>query len=144
MEFELNELMETKKMMEVIKDMKVDRLHKRVINEIVEDSQEYSGTPYEKIMARLDDVLHGLSTGVVGSLISYTNTEAFFKRHKKNIYNLLRDEADNAGYTVGEYLATLKDWDSDDYFITGTYNRNILAWWAYETIAYQLQAALEE
>ena len=136
--------METKKMMEVIKDMKVDRLHKIVINEILRDSKEYNGTPYEKIMARLDDVLHGLSTGIVGSLVYYTDTEAFFKRYRDNIYNLLGEEADNVGYTVGEYLATLKDWDSDDWLIQGTYNRNLLAWWAYETIAYQLQVALEE
>ena len=137
--------METKKMMEIIKRMKVDRLHKRVLNEILEDSKGYSGTKYEKVMKRLGDILYGgLQTGIVSSMIYYTDTEAFFKRYRDNIYNLLGEEAGNMGFTVGEYLATLKDWDSDDWLIQGTYNRNILAWWAYETIAYQLQVALEE
>lgn len=137
--------MDTKKMMEIVKDMKVDRLHKRVLNEIVEDAKGYSGKPYERVMKRLKDILYGgLSTGIVGSLIYYSDTTHFFDLYRKDIMKVLKDWNDGAGQSLGYYLEHINGWDCDDVLIEEANNKNLLAWRAYEIIAYNLQAALEE
>ena len=64
--------MTNKEVKEIIRDMKKNRLYKRVINEIIADSENYSGNNMqERIQARLQDISHGLSSGIVGSMIYF-------------------------------------------------------------------------
>jgi len=126
---------------EIIRDMKKNRLYKRVINEIVADSQEYTGdNMQERILARLDDVGHGLSSGIVGSMIYYSDTCKYFTNYRKEIEELWQEFVDETGMK----LADLRDFDESDPFIRDTNNKNLLAWWSYEEIANQLQNALYE
>jgi hypothetical protein len=126
---------------EIIRDMKKNRLYKRVINEIVKDSQDYNGdNMQERILARLDDVGHGLSSGIVGSMIYYSDTVKFFNRYRKEIEKLWQEFADGTDMK----LQDLRDFDESDPFIRDTNNKNLLAWFSYEEIANQLQNALYE
>ena len=112
---------------EIIRDMKKNRLYKRVINEIVADSKGYSGeNMQERIQARLSDVGHGLSSGIVGSMIYYKDTTKFFNLYRKEIEKLWQEFS----FETGMKLSDLRDFDESDPFIRDTSNKNLLAWWA--------------
>ena len=126
---------------EIIRDMKRDRLFKRVINEIVADSKDYSGeNMQERIQARLSDVGHGLSSGIVGSMIYYKDTTKFFNLYRKEIEKLWQEFS----FETGMKLNDLRDFDESDPFIRDTINKNLLAWWAYEEIAVMLENQLSD
>ena len=75
-------------------------------------------------------VEHGCQSGVVSSLIYYTDTVAFYDKHEKEIWDLAADEADNVfSGNVFSYLAQLNG--AAD--ITGSTSfKNLMAWWAVE------------
>lgn len=125
----------------IIRDMKKNKLYKRVINEIIADSNDYSGNNLqERIQARLRDVEHGLSSGIVGSMIYYSDTCKYFNRYRKEIEELWQEFA----YSTDMKLSDLNGFDESDPFIRETNNKNLLAWWSYEEIANELENALYE
>ena len=74
----------------------------------------------------LDDLSkNGCASGMVGGLIYYTETEAFTKRHRKAIMELLADDLDN-GAIDGDIIA--------DAIQSGTFD-NWLCWYSFERIA---------
>lgn len=110
------------------------KLHDRVISEIIEDSENYSGdTLAQRINARLGDIAHGLQTGVVSSLIYYSDTVAFFNEYWDEIYDLIEDEV-SGGLDV---LESLKHNCSETEIIMGTDNvKNWVVWLVYGEIAF--------
>ena len=122
---------------------KVNSLYIDVVDEIIEDSQDYSqDTPEENILARLDDIAHGLMTGVVGRLIYYHDTTKFYQKFKAEICELLYEQLGSTGVSIGELLGD--KWDKSDPLALDYNNQSLLAWFAYEMIAYQLRSYLEE
>ena len=117
------------------------RLHRRVINEIVEDAKGYSGDFKQRLMSRLDDIGHGLSSGVVGSLIYYEDTCRFFKRYEDEIGELLAETIRDTGLQPAELFGD--NWDEEDPLCRQHLNQNLLAWFAYEAIASQLRELIE-
>lgn len=133
--------MTNKEVKEIIRDMKKNRLYKRVINEIIADSENYGGNNMqERLQARLRDVGLGLSSGIVGSMIYYSDTVKFFNLYRKEIEELWQEFS----FETGMKLADLRDFDESDPFARGTNNKNLLAWWAYEEIAVMLENAIDE
>lgn len=126
----------------IISDMKnINKLYRRVISEIVKDSQDYNGdNMQERILGRLEDIQHGLSSGIVGSMIYYGDTVPFFNRYRQEIQDLWQEFSDDTGMK----LTDLSDFDESDIFVREDGNKNLLAWFAYEEIANQLQNALDE
>jgi hypothetical protein len=129
---------------EILREMKAQSpLHRRVINEIVEDSEGYGydgDNLQERLMGRLNDISHGLSSGTVGSMIYYNDTCAFFKRYKKDISALIKEYQDSTGESITDF-----SWfDKEDIFCADTHNQNYFAWFAYETVAWDLMSRLEE
>ena len=121
-----------------------NKLRRYVVRDIVADSDNYNGdTLAERIAARLEDVSHGCSSGTVSGLIYYSDTTAFFKKFKAEIIELAKDTADSLGESLGAFLSSLNGWDDEDPFCEDVYNRNTLAWFAYEEIAYQLGNEIE-
>lgn len=116
-------------------------MYKRVINEIINDSEYYSGNYKERIKARCEDIQHGCSSGVVGSMIYYSDTTAFYKKYKKEILKLLKELCDETGCKPWELL---RDFDDDDLFCEEIQNQNLLAWFAYEEINNRLYWLVEE
>ena len=133
--------MTNKEVKEIIRDMKKNRLYKRVINEIIADSENYSGNNLqERLQARLQDVGLGLSSGIVGSMIYYSDTLKFFNLYRKEIEKLWQE----ASFETGMKLTDLRNFDESDPFIRDTNNKNLLAWWSYEQIAVMLENAIDE
>jgi hypothetical protein len=133
--------MTNKEVKAILSDMKKNRLFKRVINEIVSDSDNYSGNNLqERLQARLKDVGYGLSSGIVGSMIYYSDTVKFFNLYRKEIEKLWQEFS----FETGMKLTDLKDFDESDPFIRDTNNKNLLAWWSYEEIAVMLENAIDE
>ena len=105
-------------------------LKKKVINVILDQ-----GTS-EDIEAFMKDVCtHGCASGVVSELIYYSDTIAFFKKYKKDILDLLEDE--------GTSPNDLNGWDDEDHFAEDTHNQNLLAWYGFEAVTYNLASQLE-
>lgn len=101
------------------------------IKEIVKQhaAQEYEGY--------LEDVCqHGCASGVVSDMIYYYDTLEWYKTHKEEINDMLSLVLDEHGVSVGELL---KDWEANDPLALETQNQNLLAWFAYEQAAWELQ-----
>ena len=87
-----------------------------------------------------DVLYHGCQSGIVGSLIYYTDTVAFYKRHREEINALLQETMDECGsYNPADLFGG--KWDKEDPLVLDTYNQNLLAWFGFEEtmrkIAYQ-------
>jgi len=87
-------------------------------------------------------VLHGCAGGVVGELIYYADTSAFYEKYKEEIWQRLWDLwSDFGGDSVLHLIATFNGADgvgSDDQF------RNLLAWWACEEVCREVIADKED
>lgn len=120
-----------------------DKLHKAVINDIIAESKYYNqGNSIHDIEERCNDVAHGCSTGIVGSLVYYSQTTAFFKKYRKEIESLLVGCLEDFGISsIGELLI---DWDNTDPFVREIHNQNLLAWFAYEEINNRLLSIVEQ
>ena len=130
--------------MKELTKFKINPLYRDVVREIIKDSQDYEeSTPEESLLARLGDISrHGLSSGIVGRLIYYSDTTAFYRKFKAGISQLLYEMLESTGLSVHELFGD--KWDSADPLALDDDNQNLLAWFAYEEIAYQLQCYLEE
>lgn len=116
-------------------------LYERVISEIVDDSENYDGTKLERIKLRLDDISHGLVTGIVSSLVYYSDTVAFFDKYYDDIYDYI-DYLSDAGL---EPLEAIKNSETETEILMGTDSvKNRIAWMVYEEIAYEFGNAIEE
>ena len=73
---------------------------------------------------------HGCISGIVGNLIYYSQTLAFFEKHKNEINKLLIEILDETGETNPAKL--FRDWDNLDPLATETHNQNLLAWFGFE------------
>lgn len=123
--------------------MAEDKLHKAVIEDILEDSQDYIGDDIECIRARCEDVSHGCQTGVVGSLIYYSDTTAFYEKYVDEIEYLFCEAMCEFGDDSPNDFFGDK-WDKSDPFARDIYNRCLLAWFAYEDINRRLLDIVEQ
>lgn len=85
---------------------------------------------YEDVDGYISDVLtHGCQSGVVSSLIYYSDTEAFYARHKDEV-TLLCEEYITAGIL-----------DMNDVYKKGNVE-NFLAWLAFEEVTRDIASTL--
>ena len=80
---------------------------------------------------------NGCINGTCKELFFYYDTVEFYDNHKDEIWEMLREEAENFGYkNIFEFLGTwsnyAKDVDDDTTF------KNLLAWWAVENVCYEI------
>ena len=83
----------------------------------------------------INDVLYGgCIAGTVGELIYYTDTIAWFKKYRKYIedFIVLYEESNECS------ISTLTGWDRTDRFCRYTNNQNLLAWFSFETVCYDI------
>lgn len=95
---------------------------------------------------RLDVALrvmeHGCVSGVVPELIYYRDTTAFFKQHRREITALLVEDMQSQGVkSPADFFGD--KWDVGDPFARGVQNRNLLAWYGFETVVFQFEQAFE-
>lgn len=82
---------------------------------------------------------HGCYSGIVSSLIYYSDTLKFFDTYREEIKVLLKDIMDEVG--VGSPKELFGDkWDESDVF----QNQNLLAWFAFEETLRKFYEAFED
>lgn len=102
-------------------------LTKRVCNYVINKWSEYD----DKKHIFTDVLDYGCQSGVVGELIYYSDTVAFYKKYKEEINELLYSFMNSTGlYALSEIFG--KRWDNEDPLINDTYNQNLLAWFGFE------------
>ena len=112
------------------------KLEKEVCRYILGEWSDYT----DKKAIFTDVLYHGCQSGIVGSLIYYTDTVAFYKQHREEINALLQETMDECGsYNPSDLFGD--KWDKEDPLVLDTYNQNLLAWFGFEEtmrkIAYQ-------
>jgi hypothetical protein len=107
---------------------KESKLSGAVIRILKRKVKDYNGN-YESL---LKDILHdGLQSGIIGELIYYTDTLAWYKKYQKDIMALLNESMWSYGTRNPADLFG-KKWDADDPFANDTQNQNLLAWYSFE------------
>ena len=80
----------------------------------------------------IHDVLSGgCANGTVGELIYYSDTIAFYRRHKKDIQKLVTELMSDCGEDSMKGLFG-DNFDAEDPFCEGDQNQNLLAWFGFE------------
>lgn len=104
-----------------------NNLTKRVCNYVIEEWNDYNDK--KNIFT---DVLHyGCQSGMVSSLIYYSDTCAFYKKYKEEINELLSELMSSTGlYDLSQLFGN--KWDNEDPLIIDTTNQNLLAWFGFE------------
>lgn len=97
--------------------------------------------PTEREGALEDLLQYGCESGIVGELIYYSDTTAFFEQHCKEISTLLAEMLDNTGYTSPANLFGDK-WDADDPLALDIQNQNLLAWFGFEEAARKIATSI--
>ena len=94
------------------------------------------GADYEdKWQGAAKDLMYGgCQSGIVCSLVYYTNTVKFYKKHRAEIDRLLSETMRDLDMKPSD----LRGWDDDDPLARDVYNQNVLAWFAFEEITRRL------
>lgn len=113
------------------------KLEKKVINVLLDQGNS------EDIEIYIKDVLHhGCQSGMVGELIYYNDTVAFYNKYKRDINNLLVDIMDETGFESPSEIFGEK-WDNEDPLAEDTSNQNLLAWFGFEETCSRIANQLE-
>lgn len=94
----------------------------------------YKGQKEERFLIS-DIATHGCKGGVSG-LTYYTETIAFYDKHKKEIWDMLYDMSEDQGFSIPFLISDFNgagNVDSD-----GTF-KNLLVWWAVEQKAREIE-----
>lgn len=132
---------------------KKNPLEKFVSNWIDEKTNDYDGnrkSVYEDLQ------YGGCISGMVGELIYYSDTVAFFKKYKKEIYALVDDFCSNTGESIQDFFGHANNFPLDknelrNYSFSGGIDglirsnkdiadqiMNWLAWFGFEETAYRM------
>ena len=79
----------------------------------------------------------GCQSGMVGHLIYYKDTLAFYRKHRAEIDSMLADTMKELGEKSPADVFGDK-WDTDDPLARDTHNQNLLAWFGFEETARKL------
>jgi len=99
----------------------------------------FKGQKEERFLIK-DIATHGCSGGVSG-LTYYTETIAFYDKHKKEIWDMLYDMSEDQGFSIPFLISDFKgsrDVSDEDTF------KNLLVWWAVETKAREIENDAED
>lgn len=122
---------DTKQLVTIAKESPLKSAVVRILKSKVTDYDK----KYEPL---LKDILYGgLQSGIIGELIYYSDTLAWYKKHKKDIMQMLKETMLSLGAkSPAEVFG--RNWDEDDPFAEDTQNRNLLAWYSFEEITREI------
>ena len=101
---------------------KVNTIYEEVIDDVIDNLEEETK---EDLHNRLDEISsHGCASGTVGSMIYYSDTVAFFERHKYVINDIIAEFIRDTGLSMNEFF---KNFDNDDPLCLESTNQNLLA-----------------
>ncbi|MCT7596127.1 DUF7222 domain-containing protein [Aliarcobacter butzleri] len=79
-----------------------------------------------------DLLQYGCVSGMVSELVYYSDTLKFFKKHKEDINDLLKETLANHGRNANPADIFGEKFDSEDVLCLDTNNQNLLTWFAFE------------
>lgn len=129
----------TKQNIEQIRGNTTSKLTKDVINYVLNEWDEYD----DKKNIILDVLGYGCQSGIVGHLVYYSQTTAYYEEHREEINKLLYDTMDECGIYAPSELFGDK-WDNEDPLAIDYYNQNLLAWFGFEETMRNLAKEFEE
>jgi hypothetical protein len=128
--------MTTKRTLERIAENTENRLTKEVVSMVLDCS-------YDDLKQYMDDVLqHGCQSGMVGGLIYYSDTKAFYQNFKEEINTLLYELMSDTGEYSPKGMFGDK-WDEEDPLALFDLNQNLLAWFGFEETVRQLMDEID-
>ncbi len=100
------------------------------VNEIITNNtdEDYTRPAFLKDLSE-----NGCASGMVPELIYYKDTEEFYARHRSEIDKLLADSLSDCGLSPTQLFGD--NWDESDPLANEINNQNLLAWFAFETLA---------
>ena len=117
----------TLKNLREIKRKTDNELTKRVCDYVIDEWNDYN----DKKHIFTDVLYHGCQSGMVGFLIWYSDTTAFYKKYIEEINTLLYNVQSSTGlYGMKDLFG--KKWDEEDPLAIEDYNQNLLAWFGFE------------
>ena len=117
----------TLKSIKEIKRNTENKLTKRVCDYVIDEWNDYD----DKKHIFTDVLYHGCQSGMVGFLIWYSDTTAFYKKYKEEINELLYNVQASTGlYGMKDLFG--KKWDEEDPLAIEDFNQNLLAWFGFE------------
>ena len=108
-----------------------NKLYAWVIEDVTDDVENDE----ELYNILMDITRYGGISGSISSLVYYADTENFFNIYREDINKMLAEACENAGCNPSELL---NDFDMTDPLCIEQHNINLLAWWAYETVCYDI------
>jgi hypothetical protein len=110
-----------------LKENTDNKLTKKVYNYVISHWQDYD----DKKNIFTDVLNYGCQSGIVGELIYYSDTMAFYKKYKDEINELLSNYMNDCG--IYDFKQLFRDkWDDEDPLANETTNQNLLAWFGFE------------
>lgn len=107
-----------------------DSLVESVTNYILDKFDEYDD-PKQIVLEVLE---HGCVSGIVGELVYYSDTTAYYAKNRDAINHLLYEQMEEFGdHNLEEFFCGAVKWDPEDPLALDYYNQNILAWFGFET-----------
>jgi len=79
---------------------------------------------------------NGCVSGMISELVYYSDTLAFYDKHKDEINEILKVHMEDSGLSIGEMFGD--KWDDTDPLALDTLNQNLLAWFGFEETAHNL------
>ena len=117
----------TLKNIKILKRKTDNELTKRVCDYVIDEWNDYN----DKKHIFTDVLYHGCQSGMVGFLIWYSDTTAFYKKYIEEINTLLYNVQSSTGlYGMKDLFG--KKWDEEDPLVIEDYNQNLLAWFGFE------------
>jgi len=118
--------------MKLINPLPENKLYKRVFNIIKRYAKDYDYS-YQSLF---NDISRGCSSGMISELIYYSDTVKWYKKYKYEIASLLYETLDNTGLSIKELFG--KNYDFEDPLFLDKYNQNLLAWFSFEEVSFQI------
>ena len=116
-----------------------DGLTESVTDYILDKWDEYD----DKKNIVTDVLEHGCQSGIVGSLIYYDDTTAYYETNKNAINELLYETMDECGiYDLSKLFGD--KWDKEDPLAIDVLNQNLLAWFGFEETMRKVAREFEE
>ena len=98
------------------------------VTEFILDEWDEYDDPKQIVIDLLE---HGCQSGMVGYLVYYSQTTAYYEEHREEINKLLYDAMDECGiYDPSELFGD--KWDKEDPLAINSLNQNLLAWFGFE------------
>lgn len=129
----------TKQNLEQMKNNTPSELTQDVIDFILDEYDNYDDP--KKIVTDLLE--YGCQSGMVGCLIYYNQTTAYYEENKDEINKLLYETMDECGIYDPSQLFGDK-WDKEDPLAIDVTNQNLLAWFGFEETMRNVAREFEE